>query len=701
MDEPWMCDDPSMGDPWMNEPYASPMDDPWMGDPYTDPTMDDPWMGDPYTDPTMDDPWMGDPYTDPTMDDPWMGDPYTDPTMDDPWLDDPTFDPVGASPGLGADPSIDDPWMGDPDLMDPGAFDFDFDFEFAEPGGTRDRPGAGVGPVATTPSGAPSATTRSFGNPELELADFDLDASAAALTRGGDELDPSTLIDLALTTTAHELAHLAELDAFEGDLGAEAQAIVDQVGLAATPRLVAVPALVEVDEFGTRVLATMEAAGIDASPAVKRTLAPLSDGQLTAIQRGGAAPDLDASRYTRAYDVLADTWLDLQPEPEAPEPEVDAPDDLAFADDADAPADEVAQAEEPTADAADGTEAAGGIVGGLAVGGAVAAVLALISAVAVWRRKRTDADAGETVADLVEVSRLLNGARTEAEVGAIVVTEAARITSGEAALFSGRSSAVLTEIAASPAFPTDPVLTAPDLARVLDLATPGTFAVGDLDVVAVPVTESGMVGGVLLATGPLTSEQRREQNLRRLASIAGASLATARRQRELEDLSSIDALTGLVNRRRLDEDLAAALGSPDSAPVSFVMVDVDHFKTYNDTHGHAAGDVALATVARVMAAAVGDAGTAYRYGGEEFCVLCPTTDLDAAVEVAEAIRSALETEPFAGEDGQPGGQVTASLGVATAGGGTAGELIEAADGALYRAKDGGRNAVAIAESAAS
>jgi diguanylate cyclase (GGDEF)-like protein len=659
-------DDPTLCDPYFDDPFMDPYyDDPVMSEPFMDPYYDDPTM-----DPTYSDPWMGDP----------ASDPYYDPSYDDPYYYDPTMDPT-----------YDDPWMGDPSVED---FSFDPDFDFVGPT-PAPAPTAGI-----TPNSPGTATPRSLERPDFALADFDLDASEQALTRGGDALEPATIIDLALTTTAHELAHLAALDAFADDLDADTQAIVDQVGLAPAPRLIAVPALVEVDDFGARVLAAMQEAELATPPAVRQALSTLTAPQLDAIERAGAAPGLDPARYARAYELLADAWAELQPEPETAS-DVESPDELAFADETDhtETTDEAAQSDET--EETEEQEPAGGIAGGLLVGGAIAAVLGLMGLVARLRSARRSGGAGDAVADLVEVSRMLNGARSEAEVGRIVVAEASRITSGEASLFSGRTTSDLVEIAASAAFPSDPVLAASELERVLDLAAPGTFAVDGLDVVAVPVIESGTVGGVLLATGPLSSEQRREQNLRRLASIAGASLAAARRQRELEDLSSIDALTGLANRRRLDQDLAAALGSPDAAPVSFVMIDVDHFKTYNDTHGHKAGDVALATVARVLTEAVGTAGTAYRYGGEEFCVLCPATDVEAAVAVAEAIRSAIEAEAFAGEEQQPGGRVTASLGVADAEGGDAGDLIEAADRALYSAKGGGRNAVAIAEPAAS
>ena len=672
MDDPWACD-PTADDAYLGDPYY---DDPTLADPsWDDPAMADPYWDEPgYDDPYWDDPAMADPY--------WDEPGYDDPTLDNPWVD-PSYD----------DPVTGGPWMGDPLAVDD--VDLDLDFGFDDPPGA---PGSDPS-LGSAPTRSGGATTRSFDHADFELAEFDLDESDQALTRSGDALEPTTIIDLALTTTAHELAHLAALDAFGDPLDADARAIVDQVDLVPAPRLVAVPALVELDEFGARVLAAMEDAGLDASPAVRQTLSTLSETQLEAIERAGAAPGLDPARYVRAYELLATTWDELQPERDTPPTDVETPDDLAFADDTE----QGGTVDETTRPGPADTESdgapAGGMTGGLVVGGLIAVVLVLAGLATRWWHARRSDSSGAAVADLVEVSRLLNGARTEAEVGRIVVEEASRITSGEAALFSGRSVGALAEIAASAAFPAEPVLAAAELARVLDLATPGTFAVDGLDVVAVPVIESGIVGGVLLATGPLTSEQRREQNLRRLASIAGASLAAARRQRELEDLSSIDALTGLANRRRLDEDLATALEAHEAMPVSFAMIDVDHFKTYNDTHGHAAGDLALATVARVLRDVVGSSGTAYRYGGEEFCVLGPATGSERAAEIGEVIRAAIEAEAFPGGDSQPGGRVTVSVGVATTNGGDVSDLVEAADQALYSAKRGGRNAVVVAETA--
>ena len=125
------------------------------------------------------------------------------------------------------------------------------------------------------------------------------------------------------------------------------------------------------------------------------------------------------------------------------------------------------------------------------------------------------------------------------------------------------------------------------------------------------------------------------------------------------------------------------------------MIGVDHFETYHDTHGHAAGDEALRIVAEVLRANVRDGDIVYRYGGEEFCVLLPDTTDDEARAVAERVRAAVEEAPFEGEELQPGGRVTISVGLALTEGGNPAAALETADGALDDAKHGGRNRVVV------
>lgn len=169
------------------------------------------------------------------------------------------------------------------------------------------------------------------------------------------------------------------------------------------------------------------------------------------------------------------------------------------------------------------------------------------------------------------------------------------------------------------------------------------------------------------------------------AALAAAQ-ANARRQREL---ALTDALTGLANRRRLAKDLDRRSGK--STETAVLMIDVDHFKQFNDTHGHALGDEVLRQVGQALATTFREGDVPYRYGGEEFCVvLANTNDVDAcaAGERARAAIAAIEL------DG--GIRVTASVGVAVRPVLPAEGAIEAADEALYAAKQNGRNRVELA-----
>ena len=161
---------------------------------------------------------------------------------------------------------------------------------------------------------------------------------------------------------------------------------------------------------------------------------------------------------------------------------------------------------------------------------------------------------------------------------------------------------------------------------------------------------------------------------------------------EFEQLSVTDALTGLSNRRyleaRLEEEIKRSHRT--GAPMSFLMIDVDEFKSYNDTFGHTEGDRALQIVARCLREVLRGADVAARYGGEEFSILLPQTTLSEAYLIAERVRQKIEQTPF------PKRKVTVSIGVASCPPKcTLNDLISAADRALYEAKHGGRNLVRI------
>ncbi|WKJ92512.1 diguanylate cyclase [Methylomonas montana] len=169
--------------------------------------------------------------------------------------------------------------------------------------------------------------------------------------------------------------------------------------------------------------------------------------------------------------------------------------------------------------------------------------------------------------------------------------------------------------------------------------------------------------------------------------------------RELERLSLRDQLTGLGNRRHFDSHLTMqfALSRRNKAPLSLIICDVDHFKTYNDTYGHQQGDACLVEVAKTINEQLARTSDLIcRYGGEEFIAILPETPLNEARALAEKIRQAVSDKDISSTYTETG-RVSLSLGVATYVGQykTAQLLIEAADAALYKAKQNGRNRVEI------
>ncbi|HLL11899.1 MAG TPA: diguanylate cyclase [Rubrivivax sp.] len=172
-------------------------------------------------------------------------------------------------------------------------------------------------------------------------------------------------------------------------------------------------------------------------------------------------------------------------------------------------------------------------------------------------------------------------------------------------------------------------------------------------------------------------------------------------QRELERRALHDSLTGVLNRGAISQalDIELTRRSRTHAPAAVVMVDVDHFKQVNDTHGHATGDDVLREVARRMAAAVRPYDALGRFGGEEFLVVLPNCTAASACEVAERVRAAVAASPAALSGSGGGVPVTVSLGVACIESNsheTGHSLMSRADAALYRAKQNGRNRVVMA-----
>jgi diguanylate cyclase (GGDEF)-like protein len=171
-------------------------------------------------------------------------------------------------------------------------------------------------------------------------------------------------------------------------------------------------------------------------------------------------------------------------------------------------------------------------------------------------------------------------------------------------------------------------------------------------------------------------------------------------EKELAQLAATDSLTGVANRRTLDQTLRHEWfrAQRSGKPLSVLMIDADHFKAFNDRHGHQGGDDALRAVAKVICANVRrPTDLVARYGGEEFSVILAETNRVGAQQIAEHIRAAVEQLPTRAGDATP---ITVSIGIATwtaASDNGLESLLFAADKALYQAKESGRNRVVAAE----
>jgi diguanylate cyclase (GGDEF)-like protein len=179
-----------------------------------------------------------------------------------------------------------------------------------------------------------------------------------------------------------------------------------------------------------------------------------------------------------------------------------------------------------------------------------------------------------------------------------------------------------------------------------------------------------------------------------------ATVSTNIEKRRLyERAAMFDGLTGIHNRRWLDENLHRLVERCEKGggALSLSLIDIDHFKQFNDGHGHDAGDAVLTQVAATVAKHLRPTDLVARFGGEEFVILFPDTSLDKAAHAAERVRGVVEKTDVKMPDGRPLPRVTISMGVAELiPRETPAELLKRADEAMYRAKKGGRNRVVTA-----
>ena len=222
-----------------------------------------------------------------------------------------------------------------------------------------------------------------------------------------------------------------------------------------------------------------------------------------------------------------------------------------------------------------------------------------------------------------------------------------------------------------------------------------------------PIVAHGNTLGVLYVQCPseagVAAVHERTDGLRQLVQLTGMAIATLNLRTKLENQSIRDSLTGLFNRHflqiSLERELARA--ARRKQVLAIFMLDLDHFKRFNDTFGHAAGDTVLKAVAEIFRSSIRTEDIACRYGGEEFTIMLPDVTPAAAYERADIIRQAiaglrvpLEKEVYA--------EFTISIGVAfyPSDGDYADALLRQADAALYRAKRQGRNQIVQYEAAA-
>lgn len=221
----------------------------------------------------------------------------------------------------------------------------------------------------------------------------------------------------------------------------------------------------------------------------------------------------------------------------------------------------------------------------------------------------------------------------------------------------------------------------------------GRIADGDLSI-QLPVIQRDELGHLTQVFNQMTDNLRHSHQ-----EFETASIALQKQNQLLETLSITDSLTGLYNRKKLDDILADQFAryQRNQRPFVVLLLDIDHFKILNDTYGHLAGDYVLTRVAKILSQSIRSIDYAARYGGEEFVIILPETMLSAAMDMAERIRTQIQTTNYDFKDQTI--SVTLSVGVADSQktDDTAYAIIARADKVLYEAKRAGRNLVRCAD----
>jgi diguanylate cyclase (GGDEF)-like protein len=215
----------------------------------------------------------------------------------------------------------------------------------------------------------------------------------------------------------------------------------------------------------------------------------------------------------------------------------------------------------------------------------------------------------------------------------------------------------------------------------------------------IPLVADNEIVGVMVVgkKEPAGFSDKQLQILSILGSQAAVATAKALLYKKIEAMAITDGLTGLYNHRyfyqRIEEEWLRAQRYKKTFAI--ILLDIDFFKKFNDTYGHKAGDAALVSLGKVLMETARNVDVVARYGGEEFAVVLPETSGEQAMIIAERMRRNIKDQPFEVDPRKPLVSITVSIGVASfpQDGETFGALIEAADQALYKAKDNGKNIV--------
>jgi len=224
------------------------------------------------------------------------------------------------------------------------------------------------------------------------------------------------------------------------------------------------------------------------------------------------------------------------------------------------------------------------------------------------------------------------------------------------------------------------------------------FSAGAMDFIKKPLDRVELLARVRSALTLKHETSRRKARETELLEVTRQLQAANER---LQNLSFLDGLTGIANRRHFDQELLqeSRRAEREKTPLSLIILDIDYFKAFNDTYGHLKGDDCLKTVASTLKKTLKRGGDfSARYGGEEFAVVLPNTDDVGAAMIAEELRASIERAGVAHLNSLCADYVTVSLGIVTRSSQqahTPEDLISAADRALYRSKHEGRNRVSV------